>query len=233
MTRRGRITKTGTTTGIAPVWALAGALLAGATLAVGCLKALEARAPEAGGAPPDLPAIFTAHQMAALSGGFAPALADVYWIRVAAVSADELDGPAADRLYDLVDHVTTLDPKFAPAYHQGALLLSIAARRPDLSDKVLEKARAEFPGQWVFPFYLGFNAFYHRTDFPQAAVYMAEAAGLPGAPPYLNSLARRFADETTNREVARELLDRMLRATQDPVIHQRLLERMREMGFAS
>jgi hypothetical protein len=233
MTRRGRITETTKTTGPASAWALAGVLLAGATLAVGCLKGLEARAPEAGGALPELPAIFSPHQMAALSGGFAPALADVYWIRVVSIASDELDGPEADRLYDLVDHVTTLDPKFAPAYHQGALLLSIAARRPDLSDKVLIKARAEFPGQWVFPFYLGFNAFYHRTDFPQAAVYMAEAAGLPGAPPYLNALARRFADESTNREVARELLEHMLRSTKDPVIHRRLLERMREMGFIS
>lgn len=221
MTRRGRIA------GLPAVASLA--MLAGMVLAVGCLTALEARARLAGNVAPDLPPILTPHQLAALSGGFAPALADAYWIRAAAISADELDGPAADRLYNLLDRVTALDPGFEPAYHQGALLLSVAARRPDLSDRLLQKARKAFPDVWAFPFYLGFNAFYHRTDFPEAARYMAEAARLPGSPPFLGALAERFADETRNREVARELVERMLRVTRDPVIHQRLLERHRTL----
>jgi hypothetical protein len=225
MTRRGRIAGS---FGLAPV-----AVLAGAILAVGCLTALEARARLAGPGEPDLPPILTPHQLTALSGGFGPALADTYWIRAAAMSADELDGPAADRLYRLLDRVTALDPAFEPAYHQGALLLSVAARRPDLSDRLLVKARAAFPDVWAFPFYLGFNAFYHRTDFPEASRYMAEAARLPGAPAFLGALAERFADETRNREVARELVERMLRVTRDPVIHQRLLERLRAMEGAA
>jgi len=149
------------------------------------------------------------------------------------VSADELDGAEADRLYELIDRVTSLDPTFQPAYHQGALLLSVAAGRPDLSDRLLVKARKAFPEVWTFPFYQSFNAFYHRTDFPEAARYMAAAARMPGAPPYLGALAERFADETRNRAVARELVERLLRVTRDPVIRQRLQERLRTMENAA
>lgn len=215
--------------GILPGGMRIGAMLAGAILAVASLTALESRARLAGAPEPDLPPVFTPHQLAALAGGFAPALADLDWIRAANAAADPLDGPAADRLYDLLDRVTTLDPTFEPAYHQGALLLSVAARRPDLSDRLLLRAREEFPNHWAFPFYLGFNAFYHRTDFQAAARYMAEAGRLPGAPPFLPDLARRFADETTNRAVGRELVERLLRATRDPVIRRHLMERLRTL----
>jgi len=224
MTLRGRIAGH---PAFQPGGMLIGAMLVGATLAVACLTALDARARLAGTPEPDLPAVFTPHQLAALSGGFAPALADLDWIRAANVAADQLDGPAADRLYNLLDRVTSLDPTFEPAYQQGGLLLSVAARRPDLSDRLLLKARKALPDVWAYPFYLGFNAFYHRTDFAAAARYMAEAGRLPGAPPFLPDLAERFADETRNREVGRELLTRLVRVTRDPVIRQRLLERLR------
>lgn len=220
MTRRGRIT--------GPL-----ILLTGGVLAIGCLTALEARARVAGPVGPPLPPILTPHQLQTLSGGFAPALADIAWIRAASISAGDLDGPTAERLYALLERVTTLDPAFAPAYHHGALLLSVAARRPDLSDRLLMRARTAFPGQWTFPFYMGFNAFYHRTDFPAAAGYMAEAARLPGAPPYLGPLARRLADEASSRAVAVDLVQRMLRATEDPVIRRRLAERQRSLEAGS
>lgn len=209
-------------------------ILLGGALSVWCLAALGAR-PGAGPHPADASsaaaAVLTPPQLAALAGGFGPALADMDWMRATSVPVDQLDqGRAAERLFALLDRVTTLDPAFEPAYHFGALLLSVGARRPDLSDRLAMRARQRFPRNWSFPFYLAFNAFYHRTDFDQAAVYLDQAAALPGAPPYLADLARRFRDQRQDRAVARELIERMLRVTRDPVLHRRLQARLDQLG---
>jgi hypothetical protein len=204
-------------------------LLVGGVLAIGSLTVMEERARAAGPPPLPLPAVLSPHELKALAGGFAPALADINWIEGAAIAGKDLSGQGADHLFDLLDRVTVLDPAFEPAYHHGALLLSVAARRPDLSDRLLVRARAQFPDEWTFPFYLGFNALYHRTDFPEAARYMADAARLPGAPPYLPALAARLNDQAHDREVALDLVRRMLRATRDPLIHERLAERLKAL----
>lgn len=204
-------------------------LLLGGLAAVWCLAAMDARARVAEEPEVALPALLSPGQLQALAGGFGPALADIYWIQAAATSSESLEGPGAETLYGLLDRVTTLDPRFEPAYHFGAVLLSVGGRRPDLSDRLLRRARDRFPDNWSFPFYLGFNAFYHRTDFLDAARHMARAARLPGAPPYLASLAQRFRDQEHDAEAARELVRRLLRATHDPVIRARLQERLRAL----
>jgi hypothetical protein len=209
-------------------------ILMGGVLSVWCLAALGVHpggAPE-GADPAAAVHVLTPRQLAALSGGFAPALADMDWMRATAMPTDQLEGPGAERLFALLDRVTTLDPSFEPAYHFGALLLSVAARRPDLSDRLVMRARQRFPGNWSFPFYLAFNAFYHRADFDQAAVYLEQASVLHGAPPYLGDLARRFRDQRQDRAVARELIERMLKVTQDPVLRLRLQTRLAQLGGA-
>jgi hypothetical protein len=210
-------------------------ILLGGVLSVVCLGALNGL-DRAGRGLPDTPrldvSVLSPRELAALSGGFAPALADMDWMRATAMSTGQLDGPGAERLFGLLDRVTVLDPSFEPAYHFGALLLSVGARRPDLSDRLLERARAHFPRAWSFPFYLGFNAFYHHADFDAAGTYMAQAAELPGAPPFLADLARRFSDQEQNLGVARQLIERMLRVTQDPVLRLRLQTRLAELGDA-
>jgi len=207
-------------------------ILLGGLLSVACLAALNGLDLGERGLP-DTPgpgvSVLSAHQLAALAGGFAPALADIDWMRATAVPTDQLEGPGAERLFGLLDRVTTLDPSFQPAYHFGALLLSVGARRPDLSDRLVMRARTHFPRAWSYPFYLAFNAFYHRTDFDTAAAYMEQAAVLPGAPPFLADLARRFRDQGQDRGVARELIGRMLRVTDDPVLRLRLQLRLAEL----
>jgi hypothetical protein len=210
-------------------------ILLGAALAVTTLAALNRLDTAQQGLPDTVgveAAVLTPGQLAALSGGFGPALADLDWMRATSVPTDQIDGPGAERLFRLLDRVTSLDPSFQPAYHFGALLLSVGARRPDLSDRLLLRARVHFPRAWSFPFYLGFNAFYHRTDFDTAGIYMAQAAELPGAPPFLADLARRFSDQEQNRGVAREMIGRMLRVTQDPLLRLRLQTRLAELEAA-
>ncbi len=174
--------------------------------------------------------LLSAHQLRLLSGGFAPVVADIYWIDTVSTAGNSLEGDqGAERLYHLLERVVTLDPRFESAYQYGNLLLSIRSGRPDLGDRLLHLAERSFPDKWEYPFYLGFNRFYYDSDFLTAADHFERAGRLPGAPPYLAALAVRFRDQRHNVEMAQALLRRLIRVSDDPVIKQRLTERLAEL----
>ena len=201
-------------------------ILAAFLVAAGCLVAMDGRRVAARAALPELPALLSSTQLTTLAGGFAPFLADLHWIRAMGMAGG--DG-RAEELFFLLDRVTTLDPDFEPAYHYGALLLSVAGRRVDLSDRLLERARDRFPDSWSYSFYLGFNRFYYEGDFNAAAAHFERAAGQEGSPAYLGSLAQRFRDQAHNKDTARELLTRLIAATNDRAMKARLSERLQRL----
>jgi len=175
-------------------------------------------------------ALIGPEQLAALSGDFAPALADIHWIQAISAAGESVEAPnGPGRLYQLLQRVVHLDPRFEPAYQYGALLLSIRAARPDLSDQLLQRAQRQFPDNWEYPFYLGFNRFYYDTDFLTAADFFEQAAERPGAPPYLAALSHRFRDQQHNVGEAKELLRRILRVSDDDTVKARLKARLAEL----
>lgn len=201
------------------------ALAAGTALA-----AVSGRDQARPSAPIDLAPLLDARQLQTVAGGFAPALADVYWIRAVAAAGANADSPRqTELLYRMLDRVTTLDPDFATPYQYGALMLSVRGDRPDLGDRILLRGRERFPDNWEYPFYLGFNCFYFKLDFDGAADWFARAAAVEGAPGYLGPLAQRFRDQRTNRATAIDLLRRIHQVSDDPAIKRRLKERLAEL----
>lgn len=169
-------------------------------------------------------------QLTALAGDFGPFLADMYWIRVVGTPQEALRGNAgSESLYELLDRITALDPDFEPPFQYGALMLSIVARRPDLADRISRRAERHYPNKWEYPFYQGFNCFYHRLDFLGAARHLERAAAIPGAPPYLGALAKRFRAQEHSKEAAMAVIRRMIHVMDDPVLKERLEERLREL----
>ncbi|MBI5137380.1 MAG: hypothetical protein HZA24_08625 [Nitrospirae bacterium] len=201
-----------------------------ALIATTALAALGGRTHAHPAAPVAVPPLLSAAQLRAVAGGFAPALADLYWIRAIGTAGANTETPEGTlRLYRLLDRVTLLDPDFLPPYQYGALLLSIRGGRPDLGDRILNRARARFPDNWEYPFYLGFNRFLYDLDFPAAADYFDQAVAVGGAPEYLGALARRFRDQRSNRAMAIDLLRRIHQVSEDPAIKRRLMERLVEL----
>ena len=206
-------------------------LLAGAG-SVGTLTGLAARDQVVTEAVLSDPLLSSAH-LKVLAGGFAPALADIHWIGAVAAAGEASETNAgAEHLYHLLDRVVTLDPRFEPAYQYGALLLSIRAARPDLGNRLLVRAQDQFPDNWEYPFYLGFNRFYYQTDFIGAADLFETAAARGGAPPFLSALAHRFRDQEHNVEEARTLLRRIIKVSDDPTVRRRLMARLAELEGA-
>lgn len=201
-------------------------LTIGAVTAIGCLRGITGHAATTAGEALHLPPLLSTAQLRAVAGGFAPALADTYWIRVISTSDTTLDGTGgAERAYALVERVTALDPQFEPAYHYGALIIGVRALRPDLADRLLARAERIFPENWNFPFYRGFLRLYHMDNLHTAAGHMARAASLPGSPPFLSALARRLREQENDPRLAIELIERMLRSVDDKALQARMRAR--------
>jgi hypothetical protein len=190
------------------VTVLAVALLAGA------VQVQAARERYYPAPPPDEDAVYltSGSTLRLLTGAFSPLAADVYWLRaiqyfggakrridaapqmpappplLEAVESDEYRD-----LYPLLDITTSLDPRFNIAYRFGAVFLAAGypggPGRPDLAIKLLEKGLRERPDKWEYMQDIGFVHYWYRHDYKAAAEWFDKAAGTPGAPWFLKSLA--------------------------------------------
>jgi hypothetical protein len=157
-----------------------------------------------------------------LSLEFKALAADLYWIRALqyyggiqrAHNAGTAPALAAgrseyDQLYPLLDLTTSFDPYFNLAYRFGAIFLSEAPPagpgRPDLAIKLLEKGLASRPDKWEYLQDIGFVHYWWNHDYHAAARAFDRAAGLPGAPWWLRSLAATTLAQGGDRRSSRTM----------------------------
>lgn len=156
--------------------------------------------------------------------------ADILWLKLLQVvgnkrnSADEYEW-----IYHALDVITTLDSRYAYAYYVGGNILGTLAKRPDLSNRLLEKGAGENPQVWYIPFLLGYNHYFLLDDPVKGAEYMMRAAGLPDRPAYLPGLATRLSAEAGTPETALVFLEARLRETQDPQLRESFYNRIKEV----
>jgi len=166
-----------------------------------------------------------------LTLGFNQLVADYFWIKTISYFGDHL---MSDRkypwLYHLLELVTTLDPQFIWPYYFGGIILSLEADQVEQSNLILKKAMATHPDVWNFPFYIGFNYWYHYNDPLKAASYIRIAARLPGAPKYLKTFPARLYSEAGTHEAAERFLLEMLKSTQEPRMREKILKRIKELA---
>lgn len=163
--------------------------------------------------------------------GFDQLAADYFWIKTISYFGDHL---TSDReypwLYHLLDLVTTLDPNFIWPYYFGGIVLSVEAKQVEQSNLILNKAMVQYPDVWKFPFYIGFNYWFHYNDPRKAASYIQRAAVLPGAPNYLKTFpARLYSEAGTNDAAVRFLLE-MLKNTQEPRLRAKIEKRIKDIA---
>lgn len=131
--------------------------------------------------------------------------------------------------YHVVEVVTDLDPKFVPAYLSAGAILGVWAGLLYESIAILEKGMRENPDVWQLPFYIGYDYFYELCDPARAAPYFQRAAALPGAPPYLPSLAARMTVAGGDPAAALEFLQRLYEQVGDPRLREALEQKMKEV----
>lgn len=162
--------------------------------------------------------------------GFDQIVADIYWLRAIQVTGEPIiSSMESEWIYNCLDLVTTLDPRFDYAYQVGGIVLSTISNNIEKSNALLEKGLRENPMIWQIPFYLGFNYFYHLNDYKTAAYYMTKASELPGHPQYLPKLTARLYVEAGEPDVGLEFLARMYNQTDDEKVRGALERRIKEV----
>jgi hypothetical protein len=135
-------------------------------------------------------------------------IADVYWLYAIQYYGEHVDRDGRlDSLPAMLDVVTTLSPHFAQAYTFGAFSM-LDLGRPDRGYSLLEKGFRANPGDWRFPFYLGFFAYAFASNKDKdriAAEWYAKAARLPGHLPSVERLAATLYAKGHERQKAVEL----------------------------
>jgi tetratricopeptide (TPR) repeat protein len=132
--------------------------------------------------------VFDSRFLRSISLGHDLLLADLIWLDAVQYIGGHARNMNLDVLYQYLDTVTDLDPRFVYAYQVGELLLPQEGRI-DLAVLLARKGMKNNPERWELPFYLGFIYHYYARDYELAAKYYALAARKEGAPLSAQTLA--------------------------------------------
>jgi hypothetical protein len=161
--------------------------------------------------------------------GFHSAFADYLWIRTTIYFGGHLMG---DRefpwLIHMVDIITRLNPRFYPAYEFGGLMFSKICNNPEAAKIVLQRGiSANIEKKWKLCFFLGMLYYERYFDCQNAAVYIAIAAQLPGAPAQkLTSLAVSMYNKVPGLAQDGRFLALLYTTSENPEVRRFLLEKL-------
>lgn len=127
----------------------------------------------------------------------------------------------------LLDTILAFDQKFFDVYLFGAHLLS--EQDPQHALRLLENGINQFPDSWRLYSLAGFIAYTNFQDYKKSAEYFHLGGRLPGAPPYLTSLASRHFDRVGMRQMAIEVLKRFAQETDRETVRKAFLERIKDL----
>jgi hypothetical protein len=153
----------------------------------------------------------------AASLGFAPAVADWYWVQaLQIVGSDAGDvGQQADTIASAIELVTTLDPWVDHPYRFAAIWLTGSEDQVRRANRLLQRSLSYHPREWRNRFYLGYNEFFYLQENARAARTLEPALHLPGAPAYLGPLVTRLRADGGDLDTAQLFLQELIRTAPD------------------
>lgn len=169
--------------------------------------------------------------------GYQEVIADTLWIR-ALQDFDYCDTKIAENvcrnnswLFLMLDSITNLSPNFRIAYAAGALALTVIITDIDGATKIFDKGVQAFPNDWPLLYRAAYHYLYEVHDKKRAAELLI-AAGKNGAPAWVFSLAGRLYSDAGKVDLARALLEQMIRENQDPVLIERVRSKIESIEMA-
>ncbi|MDC4223415.1 MAG: hypothetical protein MPW15_04075 [Candidatus Manganitrophus sp.] len=115
-----------------------------------------------------------------LAFGYDQLLADLLWMKTISYFGGHF---MSDKQYPWLAHmlnlIIDLDPRFDFPYYFGGVVLSLEASQIEEANKILERGIEAYPDRWQYPFYIGFNYYYHKKDAQRGLPYLEKAASLP------------------------------------------------------
>lgn len=173
--------------------------------------------------------------------GYRENIADMMWIRV----IQDFDycentkkrkllteaGPLVNAVctkgwvYQMLDTITELAPKFRIPYIAGGLLLDAAVNDKEGAGAIYEKGLAEFPHDWGLQYHAAYYFLDVKKDPARAAALLVEA-GKNGAPAWVISLAGRLYSKVGQALLAKSVLEEFLSKKLDERWERRIRERL-------
>ncbi len=169
-----------------------------------------------------------------MTAGFHIQMADSFWLR-ALQDFDFCDQPLNTNecrgeswLYQVVELTTDLDNQFRDAYFFGAMSLTVLISDFQGASKIFDKGVLKFPTDWRLNYAAGYHALFEEKNKTKAAkLYYVAAEN--GAPPWVRVLAGRLAVEGGEHEYAAQILEQMIETSQDPMLIERLKQKLSEV----
>ncbi len=174
----------------------------------------------------------SAKTVKAISLGYTGLMADVYWTRVVQYYGrkHQVESMNYKLLPPLLDITTTLDPHLDIAYEFGAFFLSQkppqGAGAPDEGIALVRKGIENNPTHWRLYYDLGFIYWMEKKDYKAAAEAFYAGAKIPGAQPWMWTIAGTMAQGGDDLQMARRLWDEILKNTKDPMIRSNASQRL-------
>jgi tetratricopeptide (TPR) repeat protein len=163
--------------------------------------------------------------------GHKDVLADALWIR-AVQDFDYCDQVIAKNLctgkgwlYQMLNAITDLSPKFRMPYATGGVALSVLVSDVEGAAKIFDKGVSNYPNDWMILYRAAYHYLYEVQDKKKAADLFMRA-GRNGAPAWVYSLAGGLYNESDERASAEAVLAEMIKTEVDPAIIKRLREKL-------
>jgi hypothetical protein len=133
----------------------------------------------------------------------------------------------------MCDLVTDLDPRAEHVYRFAGFILPWEANQADAGIRLLEKGARQIPGSWHLQYFLGFQAYFFKNDYPKALAHLRRAMNLPGVHPSVAQLIAVLAAEQYGPDTTLEFLVELERNVDSPDLRMIVREKIQEAQLAS
>ncbi|MDQ6953839.1 MAG: tetratricopeptide repeat protein [Mariprofundaceae bacterium] len=165
----------------------------------------------------------------ASSMGYQNLIATYLWFKTIAYFGKHTTNIDYDYLATLFHNIIALNPKFEPVYYMAASVFPWNTQSTKVSKPILLQAMIEFPNDWRWPYYRGFNSYWFEHDYQQAAHFFELSSYKPNAPGLVSSLAARMHAERGNIDTALGFLARLIQNKNDSNTHATLMRQYQQL----
>ncbi|HEV2112887.1 MAG TPA: hypothetical protein VGR50_01985 [Terriglobales bacterium] len=170
-----------------------------------------------------------------ISLGYNGLLADIYWTRAVQYFGDKAVHRAKrfDLLRPLLEITSTLDPHLVVAYEFGSTFLAqqppMGAGKPDDAIEYVREGIENNPNEWRLYTNLAFIYYFEKKDYVSAGKVMEEGSRLPGAHPFMRTVAATLVQRGGDIETARLLWMNLYETTTDSSVRDNAVKHLRAL----
>lgn len=133
-------------------------------------------------------------------------------------------------VYQMLDFITELSPKFFMAYLMGGSVLSVAVDDVEGASLLYAKGIKNFPNNWLLLYRAAYHELYERGNVSQAAIFLTRA-GKNGAPIWVHNLAAKLYEKTGQIDLGRIALIELIRVSEDqPKLREKAIKRLEKLN---